>query len=219
MILRGIMGRSLGGTVCIRGFAPLGDLASVSKADIGYQRDLIKDQEETIKKFLQDKEYLFFPEIILSFNNIRNLEELQNIESGKKMSYAMSDEVSSSAKHLTLSGDLLTFDGRPLMFSSKYGYEVGPQRLIISSRKQKYNVSTDTGQLSDIRIATIELKGTYKFFHRIDGNHRLSAAEEFKDDPTITSLQTPFCLILLPQGGGKFEKTIFHNINFKHIPL
>lgn len=68
-------------------------------------------------------------------------------------------------------------------------------------------------------------------FNRIDGNHRLSAADEEKDDQTIQDIVTPFCLLLLPKQfeqnsnifaeltTEKLEKTIFHNINYKHIPL
>lgn len=68
MRLIGILSESLGGFTCVRGFAPLGDLARSSEADLSYQRNLIEEQREAIVNFLKDKNYLFFPEVILSYN-------------------------------------------------------------------------------------------------------------------------------------------------------
>lgn len=67
MRLEGILSESLGGFTCVRGFAPMGDLARSSEADLSYQRNLIAEQKEAIVNFLKDKEYLFFPEVILSY--------------------------------------------------------------------------------------------------------------------------------------------------------
>lgn len=68
MRLEGILSESLGGFTCVRGFAPLGDLARSSEADLSYQRNLIEEQKEAIVNFLKDKNYLFFPEVIISYN-------------------------------------------------------------------------------------------------------------------------------------------------------
>ena len=62
---RGIFDTSLGGFPCIRGFARLADLARISKPNKDYQRDLIKSHKAEIRDFLEDKEYLFFPEVVL----------------------------------------------------------------------------------------------------------------------------------------------------------
>ena len=68
MRLEGILSESLGGFICVRGFAPMGDLARSSVADLSFQRNLIAEQREAIVNFLKDKNYLFFPEVILSYN-------------------------------------------------------------------------------------------------------------------------------------------------------
>jgi hypothetical protein len=51
---------------------------------------------------------------------------------------------------------------------------------------------------------------------RIDGNHRLSAADEVEGDFTA-----PFCLLLFrhPKENEQYSRAIFHNINAKQIPL
>ena len=60
MILRGILDRALGGRVVFRGFAELGELARVSKADDSFQRDLLKDHKKEIQKFLRSSNQYFF---------------------------------------------------------------------------------------------------------------------------------------------------------------
>lgn len=67
MILRGLLGRSFGGFVCIRGFAPLKDLIEVSDANYNYQRDLDSAHVSELKDFLDKQQNQFFPEVILSY--------------------------------------------------------------------------------------------------------------------------------------------------------
>ncbi len=78
MILQGVLDRSLDNFVCLRGYARLGDLYQISEPDPSYQRDLISHQQERMEKFLDDGEYLFFPEVILgtSLNNGNNFESV-----------------------------------------------------------------------------------------------------------------------------------------------
>lgn len=66
MILSGILHSSLGGFMVIRGVASLGDLARCSRFDPAYQRNLIDIHKAEIERFLADRQYLFFPEVVLS---------------------------------------------------------------------------------------------------------------------------------------------------------
>lgn len=65
-IFSGAFASSVGGFLTVRGYASLSDIAKCSTADKAYQRDLKPKHVEEIKKFFEDGEYLFFPEIILS---------------------------------------------------------------------------------------------------------------------------------------------------------
>ena len=94
MILRGVLDRSLGNMVCIRGFAKLGDLAQVSEADENYQRELIEEHEQEVLGFLRKRDTLFFPEVILSYavdelplvlDNLKLKDENIEIKTGKKI--------------------------------------------------------------------------------------------------------------------------------------
>ena len=86
-------------------------------------------------------------------------------------------------------------------------------------RKQlgKFNISIfrhetkERNRLAQISFYEYEVK-----LKRIDGNHRLSAANEVEGDFTV-----PFCLVLTPTDLDLkvFSTAIFHNINAKQIPL
>ncbi len=66
------------------------------------------------------------------------------------------------------------------------------------------------------KISHISFDETKTKLNRIDGNHRLSAAEAVNEDFTI-----PFCLVLCRtnEEEKQFSRAIFHNINAKQIPL
>jgi hypothetical protein len=206
MILKGIIDRSLG-QLCLRGFAPIKELARISKADYSYQRDILDKQQATISNFLETETFLFFPEVILSYkfkasidnNNTKLIKTpLQSIELGNS-------------------------------FSSQ-NKKVGI----------KFNKPSTTS-ISDIKVAELTFDDAFlndlidskkQPFHRIDGNHRLSAAEA-TNSSFINELKIPFCIILgqefydsfgevVTEDSEYFNKSVqvyFHNINTKTIPL
>ena len=65
MKLRGVLARAFNNIICLRGFAPLGDLEKMSFPDENYQRSEIESHSKEIAGFLDGGEYTFFPEIIL----------------------------------------------------------------------------------------------------------------------------------------------------------
>lgn len=68
-------------------------------------------------------------------------------------------------------------------------------------------------------LSTSTQKSDEKIFYRIDGNHRISAAENGSDK--VKDMITPFSIIFfrIKEEYEKQSKMIFHNTNFKHIPL
>lgn len=195
MILRGLMDKSLGGFVCIRGYAPMGDLSRVSHADLDYQRELIRTHRDTVIRFLRNRQNLFFPEVILScllsydFDKPRavsGLEPLADVLRGK-------------------------------------GFKSNTDGITVAIKRMPFKGKADTRALDALQVATLTVPdGLLKMkplpLFRIDGNHRLSAADqegEFRD------IVAPFCVILFGSGDEdkRNSKTIFHNINSKTIPL
>ena len=84
-------------------------------------------------------------------------------------------------------------------------------RLDVKPRKAK--------SVSDLTRYEITVPDGVKLFKRIDGNHRLNAFEELKDEK-FDRFEAPFCVIFLPaKEARRSEKALFHNINSKAWPL
>ena len=198
MILSGILHTSLGGFTVIRGVAPLGDLARCSEFNPEYQRILIPTHRIEIERFLTDREYLFFPEVVLSaslqfdfdaYKGRRSVAPVQDILSGTGFT--------SNVNNLRV---------KTVNTKLPKGFEVvgGP----------------NAPQLAYLKLAGDELDNGMKLF-RIDGNHRLSVADDANRGDAKYSLPTPFCIVLHEDAlqAQRFEKVVFHNINAKQVPL
>ncbi|MDR0930791.1 MAG: hypothetical protein LBM38_03485 [Clostridiales bacterium] len=72
------------------------------------------------------------------------------------------------------------------------------------------------GDNKPLKIAQLDFEEDKVKILRIDGNHRLSAADYANPDMLI-----PFCIILFPTNTEleRHSRAIFHNINSKQIPL
>ena len=103
------------------------------------------------------------------------------------------------------------------------------QRDLIADHKGEMAAFLNTGEyrffpeiilstnLTDrINIAHISFDESKVEITRIDGNHRLSAANEVSTDFDI-----PFCLLLFrnPKENDQYSRALFHIINAKQIPL
>lgn len=218
MIIRGILDKSLGKQTCIRGFARIKELARVSKANPDYQRELLDRQQKVISNFLTEETYLFFPEVILSV----------------KLKYDFTKK--GANKNFT-----------PLtLIESKKSFSSNVDSLRIRPTEKKYANTFDTSGRDEIKIVELEfdegelielIKSNKHPFHRIDGNHRLTAADQIKGD-RINTMDIPFCIVLFEEitsgvfntstqklepktdkSYEKFERVVFFNINSKSIPL
>ncbi len=203
MILQGILDRSLGNFVCLRGYARLGDLYQISEPDPSYQRDLISHQQERMEKFLDDGEYLFFPEVILG----TSLNDGNHTESVNEFIYEF--DVEKSAKY--------TFS------QFKLNYAVTSRKSTKDTRGTELYRRT-TIDITDKTIGTDD----FNKFHRIDGNHRLSILSddlETKLTPEkiqrYQKLNVPFCLVLFNDDENlkRFSRVLFHNVNYRQIAL
>lgn len=196
MIIQGILDNSLNGQLCIRGFANIKELAQCSQADYSYQRNLIDRTD--ITDFLETQEYLFFPEVILSYKFQHKFDSnkdapLKAIQEGKKYKSAINED------------------------------QITIKEYLIDKEH-----STQHVRIVKLIVNNIEERP----FHRIDGNHRLDAAEK-SSSSQVERMVVPFCILLgtdyyegrekLDSGETKnFDKAVkvfFYNINTKTIPL
>lgn len=175
--LSGILEYSMGGFLCLRGFASFKELSKISTENPGVQRKLIEEHRGEMADFLNKGEYRFFPEVVLS----------ASLETDKNY-----DDVNG----------FFTAIQRSEKWKNKLG---------------NFNISVFYHHTGDKnKIAHIEFDETTVQLNRVDGNHRLSAANE-----VATDFKVPFCLVLCQTDAQEkqYSTAIFHNINAKQIPL
>ena len=191
MILSGILHTSLGGFTVIRGVAPLGDLARCSRFDGAYQRNLIETHRSEIEQFLADRQFLFFPEVVLSAS-VQLSGRRDPTDWRDKGFRANSDGIALKVVKTRLPQGYNVVGGNP-----------APTIAYLTLTPEQ-----------------LERANGYRLF-RIDGNHRLSAVDGQADTHQNYRLPTPFCVVLHDDAteAKRFEKVVFHNINAKQIPL
>lgn len=190
--LSGILEYSMRGFLCLRGFASFKLLSAISEPNPEVQRELIENHKGEMARFLSDGEYRFFPEVILSLNltNGKNVDDIEIIEQF----------------HANLRS------------GQTWNRRIGAIQFNVSQNitKNELNRYDPVPRVDRINIAHIKFDETQHKLVRIDGNHRLSAADEIRDEFAI-----PYCLLLFryPSDYEQFSRAIFYNINAKQIPL
>lgn len=190
MKLKGVLDFSLGNFLCLRGFARMGDLYDLSEADPSFQRDLLHLHEKEMVAFLREGEFLFFPEVILS---------------------------------TTLSPDADNTEAVTQLFQNvrrgQYFANLKFPDFRLSCSVSKTKSGKESRSYDIFQTATLELNAEVAHkFSRIDGNHRLSATPK---DKKFESHNTPFCLLLFRNAteAARFSRALFHNINYRSVPL
>lgn len=148
MRLQGVLDFSLGNFLCLRGFAPMGLLHDVSEPDPSFQRDLIEEHKNEMVAFLDEGEFLFFPEVILCATLAED--EFQT-------------EVVDSLREAVRRGE-----------NTRSGF--AGFRLTCSVERSRS--SGDSRGRDLFNRATLDIGSSTPLFSRIDGNHRLSATPE-----------------------------------------
>lgn len=190
----------------IRGFADLRDLAAVSvpygmtghetqpRRVIGYQRELNEKHAQDIKKYLEQSDNRFIPEVVLAARVPVNPVDVDR-------------------------GVVLETDEPPSQIIGVQSDETTPVTI-----KRKYGSKTTRIQTIRIPRQDLEQIKADKLIRRIDGNHRLALAEHLVEDPNLPSkFLAPFCLILLGSvdndADDYAESLIFHTINNTALQL
>lgn len=190
----------------IRGFADLRDLAAVSvpyemsdhEAEtsrvVGHQRELNPKHALDIKKYLEQSDNRFLPEVVLSARVPVNPVDLDQRV-------------------------VLATDEPPYSVIGVQDDESTPIRI-----RRRYSSQTTRIQTIKISRQDLDRVKHDKLIRRIDGNHRLALAEQLQEAPTVPSKYlAPFCIVLLGATDNAAddyaESLIFHTINNTALPL
>lgn len=190
MRLRGILDFSLGNFLCLRGFAPMGLLQDISASPQDIQRMPKDVRLKEVGDYLRKGEMVFFPEVILCAS-------LHDGDVTSDLAVAFFEKVKM---------------GEP----ARGGPFAGGIR--INSVVNKSRGSDDIRAVKFFQTAILSVSGALRQpFARLDGNHRLAASK----DQQVRDRVTPFCLILCQNqiDFRRFSRALFHNINYKQVPL
>lgn len=190
MILRGILEQSLGGFITLRGYASIKDLAMISIKNDKYQRELNEEHRNEIASYLNDGEYLFFPEIILSY------------------------QLDSSRDNFNLSGDDKIID--KTAEAKNKSISLSANSVKAYTAQNEVRGKEFTRQIT-ININDEFIKDN-PVFERIDGNHRLTAVDSLPQDKNPLA-PFCIILFTDNEISNKQKSILFHKINSKGLPL
>lgn len=181
---------------------------------------------------------------IRGFANIKDLARLSEADYSYQRGLLDRSDISDFLENQTY----LFFPEVILSYKFKYRFDEkrpAPLKLIQEGKKYRSNVNGDNTEISvtlikskdvnalPIKVAELRLdESIEKPFHRIDGNHRLNAAEKSNSEK-VERMVIPFCILLgteyyddkgfyVNDESKDFDKAVkvfFHNINTKTIPL
>lgn len=209
--LEGIIYKAFDNYVALRGFAEIADLAAISKKSESYQRIADEKHKRGIVKFLEEGKYIYFPDVILACRADHYSEFRAKIGSDDDVDFADASFV----EGLTVMHEYLPVKGHRARHASiEIGADMKLFRIDGNHRLEPFDE---------------QLNWWFDF---------LSIPQEIKDEPDeskkkgwlehqarnykrlIGSKIIPYTIIFTDRTSAEdFEAGIFHNINFRHLPL
>ncbi|RYZ92560.1 MAG: hypothetical protein EOP06_03935 [Proteobacteria bacterium] len=190
MKLKGILDFSLGNFLCLRGFAPMGVLQDISVPPADIQRVPKDARLKEVGDYLRKGDLVFFPEVILCA--------------------CLHDE--------DVTSDIAAEFFEKVKIGQSFKRGSFAQGVQIQSAVSTSRGDDDIRAVKFFQTATLSFRGALtQRFARLDGNHRLAASKE----QSVRDRVTPFCLILCQNQVEfrRFSRSLFHNINYKQVPL
>lgn len=209
--LEGIIYKAFDNYVVLRGFAEIGDLAAISQKSDSYQRVADEGHKKRIIEFLKEGRYVYFPDIILACR-AENY-SLFRTQVGSDDDVDFKD--AAFVKGLNVMHEYLPIKGHRARHAS----------IEIEKDKKLYRI--DGNHRLEPFDESIEwwydlLKIPKEIENEPDGEKKKGwlkhQATNYKE--SLSSKIVPYTIIFTDQTSAEdFEAGIFHNINFKHLPL
>lgn len=209
--LEGIIYKTFDNYVVLRGFAPLGDLAKISQKSDSYQRNADNTHKKDIIKFLYSGKYTYFPDIILACRAANYTEFISKIGNDSDVDFTdvrFVEGLTVLKEYLPVQSHRARHSFLDIKSNKKLLRIDGNHRLEPFDEKIEWwydflNIPDDIKKETDKNKKEGWLK---------------NAAEKYKEN--IEKKIIPFTIIFTQEDCAEdFEAGIFHNINFKHLPL
>ena len=212
--LEGIIYNAFERYVVLSGFAPIGELAEISKKPDSYQRNSDEQHKIAIVKYLSDPN-AYFPEITLACRVKDYAGLIQSIWNNKNI--GATDESATYVKGLRILNEQFSIG----LYRARHAYlkldkPTEKEKLIrVDGNHRLEPFSSDISwwhQFVNQDEIKYETDGTKK---KEWLNHQASLVKK-----TIEYKTVPFTVIMSEEKDAKnFEARIFHDINFRALPL
>jgi len=211
--LEGIIYKAFGNFVALRGFAEIADLASISTSSKSYQRIADEAHKKDIVKFMKEGKYIYFPDVILACR-AENYSDFSNrIGSDDDVDFADASFV----EGLTVMHEYLPVKGHRARHAS----------LNINIKKEEKLYRIDGNHRLEPFDETLEwwfdlLEIPQDVVDETDKSKKdgwmLHQAAEYRRK--VGEKIVPYTIIFTDKTiADDLEAGIFHNINFRHLPL
>lgn len=209
--LEGIIYKAFDNFIALRGYAEIADLASISVKSDSYQRVANEEHKKEIIKFLDNGKYTFFPDIILACRAQNYSDFLTKIGSDDDVDFSDASFVEGlnvMHEYLPVKGHRarhasLNIDGNNKLY-----------RIDGNHRLEPFDEPLDWWfDTLKIPQEIIDETDTAKKQGWLEYN-----AKKFRKN--VGAKIVPFTIIFTNEtNADDFEAGIFHNINFRHLPL
>lgn len=206
--LEGIIYKAFENFIVFRGYAPISQLAKVSKRPEAYQRTANDEHKRDIIKFLKRKEYSYFPELVFAYRGADLIGLISELH-GK-------DEIECNAEEyvvgLKVLKERVPYNGYRARHAQLTISENTLLRVDGNHRLEPFDSDDDWWSYFITEEMPSELSDDDKktWLHK--------QVSDFRSD--IDSVIVPFSIVISNRDiADKFEASIFNNINFKQLPL
>lgn len=209
--LEGIIYKAFDNYVVLRGFAEIGDLAAISQKSESYQRVADEEHKKRIVEFLEEGKYVYFPDVILACRAEHYSLFQAQVGSDDDVDFKDAEFVKGlyvMHEYLPVKGHRARHASLEVSNDQKLFRIDGNHRLepFDESKKWWYDL-IDIPE--EIENEPDETKKTGWLDHQV---------KKYKE--RLASKIVPYTIIFTDQTSAEdFEAGIFHNINFKHLPL
>ena len=209
--LEGIIYKAFKNFVVLRGYAEIADLAAISETSNSYQRIANESHKKNIVKFLKEGKYTYFPDIILACRAENYSEFWAKVGSDDDVDFTDAPFVSG----LSVMREYLPVKRHRARHAS----------IDIRGTKKLYRID------GNHRLEPFDepiswwydvLDIPQEIVNEIDEEKKRGwldhAAKMFRDD--VGSKIVPYTIVFIDSASPEdIEAGIFHNINFRHLPL
>lgn len=209
--LEGIIYKTFENYVVLRGFAEISDLAAISKKSDSYQRVADEEHKRKIIKFLEEGKYVYFPDVILACRAENYSEFRTMVGSDDDVDFSDAQFV----KGLNVMHEYLPIKGHRARHAS----------INIDNNDKLYRID------GNHRLEPFDEPLEWWFDFLNIPQDILKEEDQSKKDGWLTNQAkrykkeisqkiVPYTIIFTDKTSAEdFEAGIFHNINFKHLPL